>query len=193
MIIHNSDRPSAWVERFASLIPASSVECPVLDLACGQGRHSRFLVKQGHHVLAIDRDSKALDQIASGLSPEQVKRIEIVCADLEGPTWPLESRSISGLVVTNYLYRPRLKDLLAMVAPQGVLIYETFAMGNEVFGKPSNPDFLLKPHELLDWILADQSFQILGFEQGIVSQPQSASIARICAVRSFGIPLQLPL
>lgn len=192
MIIHNLDQPSQWVARFSSLIPRSSSDLPVLDLACGYGRHSKFLAKAGHFVLAVDRDDHCLGLIKNGLEQAIAQNIEILCTDLEGQDWPLSQRSVLGLVVTNYLYRPRMQNLLELVAPGGVLIYETFAQGNEAFGKPSNPDFLLRPHELLDWIRADSSFQILGFEQGIVQQPKPASVQRICAVRSSGIPLQLP-
>jgi len=192
LIIHNLDQPSQWVARFSSLIPGSSSDLPVLDLACGNGRHTKFLAKAGHFVLAVDRDDHGLGLIKNGLEQAIAQNIEILCADLEGSDWPLSQRSVRGLVVTNYLYRPRMQNLLDLVAPGGVLIYETFAQGNEAFGKPSNPDFLLRPHELLDWIRGDSSFQILGFEQGIVQQPKPASLQRICAVRSSGIPLQLP-
>lgn len=194
MITHNLDAPSAWIERFAKLIPKSTPlgDLPVLDLACGGGRHSRYLAKLGYSVYAVDQNLVLLDTIKNGLNDLEATRIQTYQADLEGETWPLENMKFSGLIVTNYLYRPRFKDLLNLLAPNGVIIYETFAQGNEVFGKPSNPDFLLKPHELLDWIRADEAFEILDFEQGIVEWPKPASIQRICAVRSHGIPLQLP-
>lgn len=194
MITHNLDFPSAWVERFSRLIPKTTSlgEQPVLDLACGSGRHSRFLAKLGYSVYAVDQNQAALDLVKHGLDSEQAARIQTHQADLEGEDWPLEKMKFSGLVVTNYLFRPRFKDLLNLLAPNGVIIYETFALGNEAFGKPSNPDFLLKPHELMDWIRADKAFQIVDFEQGLVQTPKPASIQRICAVRSHGIPLQLP-
>lgn len=194
MITHNLDLPSAWVERFAPFIPKDTPlgDHPVLDLACGGGRHSRFLAKLGYSVYAVDQSQALLDLLKNGLEDRFAQSIQTHQADLEGQDWPLENMKFSGIVVTNYLYRPRFKDLLKLLIPNGVLIYETFALGNEVFGKPSNPDFLLKPHELLDLIRADEAFQILDFEQGIVDRPKPASIQRICAVRSHGIPLQLP-
>lgn len=193
MIIHNLDSPSNWVERFAPLIPVQTSlgALPVLDLACGGGRHTRLLSRLGYSVLAVDQNELALSQLKTDLTQAQADLVETSHMDLEGEIWPLYNRYFSGLVVTNYLYRPRLQDLLELVAPGGVLIYETFALGNEVFGKPSNPDFLLTPHELLDWIRADKAFEIIGFEQGLVQHPKLASIQRICAVKSLGIPLQL--
>lgn len=193
MITHNLDAPSDWVGRFAPLIPVNTSlgSLPVLDLACGSGRHTRLLSRLGYSVLAVDQNELALSQLKTGLTQAQADLVETSQMDLEGELWPLKNRFFSGLVVTNYLFRPRLNDLLELIAPGGVLIYETFALGNEVFGKPSNPNFLLKPHELLDWIRADKVFEIIGFEQGLVQQPKPASIQRICAVKSLGIPLQL--
>lgn len=194
MITHNLDAPSAWIERFARFIPKTTPlgDLPVLDLACGGGRHSRYLAKLGYSVYAVDQNSAFLETIKNGLNDLEATRIQTHQADLEGEAWPLENMKFSGLIVTNYLYRPRFKDLLNLLAPNGVIIYETFALGNEAFGKPSNPDFLLKPHELLDWIRADEAYEIVDFEQGIVERLKPASIQRICAVRSHGIPLQLP-
>lgn len=192
MITHNLDQPSKWIERFASLIPASSRQLPILDLACGSGRHTRYLLGMGHSVLAVDRNSEALSLIDLGINEDSKNRLETQVLDLEGEVWPLGQSCFSAVIVTNYLYRPRLSELLAAVAPGGIVIYETFAQGNEAFGKPSNPDFLLKPHELLSWVQANKEFQIIAFEQGIVTENKPASIQRICAVRSSGIPLQLP-
>ena len=138
---HGPSLPSAWVRRFAPLVPAAGA---VLDLACGGGRHSRLFLAAGHPVTAIDI---AVDGLADLAGHE---RLEIIEADLEdGRPFPLAGRRFAGVMVTNYLHRPLLPDVVEAVAPGGVLIYETFARGNERFGKPRNPDHLLKPGELL--------------------------------------------
>ena len=118
----------------------------MLDLACGSGRHSRLLAAKNHPVLAVDRNSVAL---ASLLSVDGVETRQL---ELEGETWPLAGELFAGIVVTNYLWRPRFGDLLALLAPGGVLIYETFMLGNEAYGKPSNPDFLLRPQEFRELV-----------------------------------------
>lgn len=163
--------PSSWVERYLGQIPAAG---RVLDLACGSGRHTRLLVTAGHPVLAVDRDIAAMQPLA-GL-PE----VSLLVADLEGESWPLAGQRFEGIVVTNYLWRPRLPDLLAMLAPRGVLIYETFMAGNEVYGKPSNPDFLLTSQELLRLSLA-AGLQVLAYEEGYTAFPKPAMHQAICA------------
>ena len=147
----------------------------VLDYACGPGRHALWLAKQGFDVVAIDRDQASLDQIK-----QQNPSIHVENLDLEGVDWPLDHLGrFDAVVVTNYLYRPFLKKLPSLLNSQGVLIYETFALGNEAFGKPSNPDFLLKPNELLGF---SENMQILAFEDRFIDDPKPACIQRICAV-----------
>jgi len=165
---HVFKTPSPWVERFAALVPPGAA---VLDVACGNGRHSRLFLSLGHAVTAIDREM-VLDD-APGLT-----RIE---ADLEiGAPWPVGERRFGGVVVTNYLYRPLFPTLIRAVAPGGVLIYETFARGNERFGRPRNPDHLLERGELLDAVYGKLS--VVAYEDVAVSEPKPAMIQRICAV-----------
>ena len=169
---HDQLAPSAWVRRYAPLIAAGGT---VLDLACGQGRHARHLAGLGYRVEAVDRDSAALAAVAG------VTGVVTRCADLEGSPWPYGAGQFDGIVVTNYLHRPLLPALLDALRPAGVLIYETFALGNEKLGRPSNPEFLLCPHELLQWV--EGRLQVLAFEQGLVELPRPAVIQRICAVQ----------
>ena len=176
---HSSDQPSPWVARFAALIPAGEV----LDLACGRGRHARLLAGRKHPVLAVDRDGEALAAIAgNGIRTQQLD-LEIGAG--EGPEWPLQGGRFAGIVVANYLYRPLLAQLLASLAPGGVLIYETFARGNERYGKPSNPDFLLLPGELLQAARSarPEPLRVVAFEEGHIETPKPAVVQRICAVR----------
>ncbi len=169
---HDQLAPSAWVRRFAPLIAAGGA---VLDLACGQGRHARYLAGLGYRVEAVDRDAAALAALAG------VTGVATRCADVEGAPWPYAAGRFDGIVVANYLYRPLLPDLLAALRPGGVLIYETFALGNEKLGRPSNPEFLLRPGELLQWVQG--SLEVLAFEQGRVASPKPAVMQRICALR----------
>jgi SAM-dependent methyltransferase len=163
--------PSAWVERFAPLIaPAGAV----LDLACGRGRHTRMLLASEHNVTAVDRDLSGIADLVS----TDLERLE---TDLEGGApWPFAGRRFAAVVVTNYLHRPLFPDLIASLAPDGVLIYETFAHGNERFGKPRNPDFLLKPGELLE-IARDGALRVIGYEDVEISEPRQACVQRIAA------------
>ena len=134
--------PSPWVVRFAPLIPGAG---PVLDVACGRGRHTRFLLHLGRDVVAVDRDLAGIADLRDD------PRLEAVEVDLEdGRPFPLAGRHFAAVVVTNYLHRPILDDLVAAVGPGGLLLYETFASGNEAVGRPSNPAYLLQPGELLD-------------------------------------------
>lgn len=147
----------------------------MLDLAAGGGRHTRFLVGQGHPVLAIDRDVTGLADLQANPA------VTILAGDLEdGRPWPLGDRRFAGVVVTNYLHRPLLPAIVAAVAPGGCLIYETFAAGNERFGKPSNPDFLLRPAELLE--AARGRLTVLAYENLEVVEPRPAVIQRIAAI-----------
>jgi SAM-dependent methyltransferase len=157
------------VKRFALLIrPGGSV----LDLAAGGGRHSRLLLESGFEVCAVDRD-------ISGLLPLAGARCQVQRIDLEtGAAWPLDT-GYDGIVVTNYLYRPLFQPIGRALAPGGVLIYETFALGNERFGHPQNPNFLLRPGELLD---AFALLTVVAFEQGEVTAPRPAVIQRIAAI-----------
>ena len=176
--LHESAAPSAWVQRFAGLIPQGEV----LDLACGSGRHAFLLAALGHPVTAVDRDPLALARCAgAGITACQV--------DLETDDaragWPFGPARFSGIVVTRYLHRPLLPLIVESLAPGGILIYETFATGNGEFGKPSNPAFLLAPGELLE--LAASSFEhalrVIAYEDGYVEIPNPAMLQRICAVK----------
>ncbi|WP_407280289.1 class I SAM-dependent methyltransferase [Aromatoleum evansii] len=173
--------PSAWVRRFLPLVAPGG---KVLDYACGAGRHARLFAARGYRVVAVDRSAEALATLAGE------PRIEPRCEDLEEGPWPLAGELFDAVVVTNYLYRPRLRELLACVAPGGALIYETFMQGNERFGRPSNPEFLLRPGELLGSLGTD--FAVLAFEQGVVERPKAAVVQRVCAVRRPADSTALP-
>lgn len=167
--------PSSWVKRWARLIPAGG---RVLDVACGSGRHARYLAKLGCRVSAVDRDPEAI-ALMSGVSG-----IDPLIANLEGGPWPYAGARFDGIVVCNYLHRPLFPHLLDALEDHGVLIYETFASGNERFGRPTNPDFLLKPGELLEAVRG--VLRVVAFEEGWVSRPKQAVVQRICAVNCRG-------
>jgi SAM-dependent methyltransferase len=173
---------SPWVRRFAPVIPKGGL---ILDLACGAGRHTVLLASLGHQILAVDRDISMMETLKSAL-------IQTLKLDLEDSEWPLLKQEFSAIVVTNYLYRPFLDELPKMLCEGGVLIYETFAEGNAQFGKPSNPNFLLKPGELL--ALAQRSgLKVIAYEDIYLDQPKPAMVQRICAVKGHlkgCIPLQ---
>ena len=171
---HEPTAVSQWVRRFADLVPAGG---SVLDLAAGSGRHTRFLLGLGYHVTAVDRDVSALADL------QNRTRLTILTADLEdGGPWPLGDRRFAGVVVTNYLHRPLLAQIVRSVGPGGCLIYETFAVGNERFGKPSNPAFLLRPGELLEAVRG--TLTVLAYENLEVAEPRPAVVQRIAAVAS---------
>ena len=171
---HGPSEISAWVRRFADRVPAGG---PVLDLAAGGGRHTRFFADRGHPVLAVDRDVAGLADLRANPA------VTILACDLEaGQPWPIGARRFAGVVVTNYLHRPLLPAIVAAVAPGGCLIYATFAIGNERFGKPSNPDFLLRPGELLEAVRG--RLTVLAYENLEVAEPRPAVIQRIAAVAS---------
>lgn len=165
--------PSPWVVRHAQSIPARG---KVLDLACGSGRHARFLAGLGYPVLAVDRDARALAGVST------IKGITTRQLDLEGEEWPLAGQVFDGIVVTNYLWRPRLPDVLALLAPGGALIYETFMVGNAAYGKPSNPDFLLQAGELRQ-LAAAAGLREVDYAEGYVASPKPAMRQAICAIR----------
>jgi SAM-dependent methyltransferase len=168
---HGDEAPSEWVRRFAGLIPAGG---RVLDLASGTGRHSRLLRDLGYKVVALDRDVAALKALQGEAG------IECLNADVESGPWPFTPRSLDAIVVANYLHRPLFPLIRESLAHDGVLIYETFAAGNERYGRPSNPDFLLRRNELLE---EAAPLEIVAFEQGRVSSPRVAVIQRVCAIR----------
>lgn len=145
----------------------------MLDVACGSGRHLRWLAALGHRVTGIDRDAAALDSLAG-------TRSELILADIEAGPWPLTGRRFDLVLVTHYLWRPLLPAIVEAVAGGGRLIYETFASGNASVGKPSNPDFLLRPGELLDAVRP--SLRVVAFEDGFLAEPERF-VQRICAVR----------
>jgi SAM-dependent methyltransferase len=165
--------PSAWVVRWAGRVAAGG---RVLDLACGNGRHARFFADCGHPVDAVDHDASRLAGLAG------VARITARCADLENGPWPYEGRQFAGIVVANYLHRPLFPQLLTALAPEGVLIYETFAAGNERYGRPSNPAYLLQPGELLEVVRG--RLRVIAYEDLHVAEPRPAMVQRICAIRS---------
>ena len=162
--------PSPWVRRFAdSIKPGGNV----LDLACGSGRHSLFLLERGHSVTACDIDISGVADLNENPS------FELIAADLENAPWPLANRRFTAIIVTNYLHRPLFPHILAALAPEGLLIYETFAAGNERFGRPRNPDHLMWRGELLSGVLA--SLTIIAYEDLDISEPQPAAVQRVCA------------
>jgi SAM-dependent methyltransferase len=169
-VLTNSEAsPSAWARRFAPLILAGG---RILDLAAGAGRHARLLLDMGFHVEAVDRDPAALLSLSGPRCT--VRAIDFETSD----PWPLGG-GYDGIVVTNYLYRPLLPAIIAALAPGGVVIYETFMLGNERFGRPRNPDFLLRPGELLDTCAG---LTVVAFEQGEIPLPRPAMIQRIAAI-----------
>ncbi|MGQ0524880.1 MAG: class I SAM-dependent methyltransferase [Betaproteobacteria bacterium] len=169
---HQVQEPSAWVTRWAKYIPAGG---SVLDVASGSGRHARWLAARGHRVEAVDRDAALLAHLAS------TPGVTTHCADLENGPWPYAGQAFAGIVVVNYLHRPLFPHLLGALAAGGALIYETFAAGNERYGRPGNPDFLLQPGELLDAVRG--ALRVVAYEDCYVADPRPAMIQRICAVR----------
>ena len=167
--MHGTEHPSPWIQRWAHLVPAAGT---VLDIACGRGRHLRWFASRGHPVTGVDRDAEALATL-QGVG-------ETVPADIENGPWPFPGRQFDAVVVTNYLWRPLFPQILASVAPGGVLLHETFAIGNETVGKPSRPDFLLAPGELLRAYGAE--LRVVAFEDGFLEEP-SRFVQRIAAVR----------
>ena len=169
MTVHGAGEPSPWVQRWSHLVPPGAA---VLDVACGQGRHMRWFAGRGHPVTGLDRDPAAIAAVR-GLG----RAIE---ADIENGPWPLSGETFGAVVVTNYLWRDLLPTIAASVAEGGVLLYETFAEGNETVGKPSRPDFLLRPGELLG---ACAGLRVVAYEDGFLDDP-SRFVQRVAAVRT---------
>ena len=165
-------KASPWVKHHAPLIPMGG---QVLDVACGKGRHTRHLHALGHKVIAIDKSLAGIRDLEGNTG------IELHEADLELGGWPFVAEQFSGIVVTNYLYRPHFPCIARSLAPNGLLIFETFAAGNERFGRPRNPDFLLKPNELLHAFM--DSLNVIAFEQAEDPLPYPAVRQRLCARR----------
>jgi SAM-dependent methyltransferase len=160
---HEDTPPSDWVSRWAPLLPPSA---RVLDVACGHGRHVRWLAAAGHRVTALDREEALLAPLAALANVERT-----VVADIESGPWPLAGAAFDAVVVTNYLWRALFPALRAAVAPGGLLVYETFAQGHEALGRPRRPEFLLRPGELLDVVGAaaagsGEHWRVIAFEQG---------------------------
>ena len=180
--MHANLAPSDWIRRWSHLVRPGGT---VLDVACGMGRHLRWFHEQNHAVTGVDIAQAAIDSISS--------LGEAICADIENSPWPLAGRTFDAVVVTNYLWRPLLPTIIASVAPGGVLLYETFAAGNETVGKPSRADFLLKPGELL---AACAGLRIVAYEDGFLAAPERF-VQRIAAVRADSetstAPRRLPL
>jgi SAM-dependent methyltransferase len=168
--MHGSEAVSPWIQRWSHLVPAGG---PVLDVACGRGRHLRWFAGRGHPVTGVDRDADALAGL-HGLG-------EIVQADIENGPWPFAGRQFAAVIVTNYLWRPLFPRLVEALAPGGVLVHETFAHGNETVGKPSRPDFLLAEGELLR---AYPALRVLAYEDGFLDSPPRF-VQRIAAVRAL--------
>ena len=168
---------SPWVQRWAHLVPTGA---QVLDVACGSGRHLAWFAERGCSVTGVDRDDQAL-----ALAREAVASAELLQADIEQGPWPWPGRRFDAVVVTNYLWRPLLPTLVASVAPGGVLLYETFAAGNETVGRPSRPDFLLRPGELLQAVAP--ALRVIGYEDGFLDTPPRF-VQRVAAVREAAGP-----
>ncbi len=164
--------PSAWIMRFAAEIPRDGI---ILDLACGAGRHLAALLERDQGLLGIDKDIAPTGEL------QKYANVTLKALDLEQPNAQIPGGDYAGIIVSNYLHRPLLPQLPGLLAPGGILIYETFAVGNEAYGRPRNPDFLLRAGELLE-SFADE-LDVLGFEQGYVDKPRPAVKQRFCGRR----------
>lgn len=183
--------PSAW---FASHQHVISRAGTILDVAAGGGRHARFFAEQGHQVTVIDRNIGPLTEL------EGSHDCEVIEADLEdGSSWPLKGRTFDAVLVCNYLHRPLFEQLIASLAPNGILLYETFALGNEVYNRPRNPDHLLKSGELLELVAG--KLQVISYQHGILRGDECPGVKQmICAAnnleqsdRDDGQPIPFPL
>ena len=176
--------PSDWLQRWVHLMAPGG---QVLDVACGSGRHLYWLQPQGFKLTGVDRDPVAL----ASLAPLARAGAEIVEADIENGPWPFAGRAFDTVLVTNYLWRPRLRDIAEAVAPGGLLIYETFAQGQESVGRPSRADFLLVPGELLQ-LAAAAGLRVLAYEEGFLEQPAPRFVQRMVATRPDTQPAPEP-
>ena len=178
--MHGTENPSFWVQRWAHLIAPHS---RVLDVACGAGRHMHFFAAQGHTAVGVDRNPEAV-ALAQNHG-------EVICADIENGPWPFTGQTFGGVVVTHYLWRSLFPVIVQSLAPGGVLIYETFAAGHETVGKPSRPDFLLQPGELLR---ATEGLRTVAYEDGFEASPDRF-VQRIVAIRPKNTeePVRWPL
>lgn len=174
---HNTGLPSEWVQRWAHLVRPGAM---VLDLACGSGRHALFFAARGYKVVACDRDHAALAGL-SGVQGVTTRQVDFE----DGSPWPFGTGEFDAIVVCNYLHRPLFPAIANTLTPGGVLIYETFLLGNERYGKPSNPQFLLERDELLTAFA--RRLVVAGYEQGRVDRGKPALIQRLCAVRGEGL------
>jgi SAM-dependent methyltransferase len=183
MDVHDSGTPSPWIARFATLVGAGA---HVLDVAAGRGRHARFFASRGARVLAVDRDGDGLSTLHG------IANIETRVADLEGAAWPFGEAKFDAIVVVHYLHRPLFASLLDALTDDGVLLYDTFAAGNERYGRPSNPAFLLAPGELLDRV--GGRLTVVAFEQGRIDDASGSRVMqRVAAVgRGRAWPPPLP-
>lgn len=170
-IHHHLPNPEPTVVEWAKQLPKS---CSILDLAAGGGRHTLWLANQGHQVTAVDQNTEVLQSRAT-------KDVRIITADLENAPWPLSGEQFDAVVVVNYLWRPLLQTILGSVRVGGHLIYETFGVGNERFGRPRNPDFLLRPDELR--LAASPDFYVIEFAHEEVGEPPTAVRQRLFATR----------
>jgi len=162
--------PFKWVVTHAALIAPKG---DVLDLACGNGRHTRFALDQGFRVMAIDINLTGVEDLLDRTN------LAVMETDLEEGFWPLGNAQFDGIIVTNYLHRPLFPHIVGALAPGGVLIYETFMAGNEAYGRPANPDFLLQPNELKD---VCKRLDIVAFEQGLEDDDKPAVKQKIVAI-----------
>ncbi len=169
---HNLSDPAPWVVKHIERFPTGG---SVLDVACGRGRHTRLLLAKGFRVTAVDIDVSGLEDIADN------PNLGVIEADLELHGWPFGGLAFDGIVVTNYLHRPQFPDLVECLASGGVLIYETFAVGNEKYGRPSNPEYLLRDGELRDFFA--RHLDVVAYEQAIDTDPPAVK-QRLCAVRA---------
>ena len=172
---HPESDISPWFRRFAHLLPPAG---EVLDLAAGYGRHARWALSLGCRATAVDIDISGLEDL------QGLPAAEVIAADLEQGAWPLADRRFDAVLISNYLHRPHFARLPDLLRNGGVLMFDTFGVGNEVYGRPRNPDFLLRPGELLD-AFADR-LQVVAYEQGLEYRPRPAVRQRICARRADG-------